>query len=249
MELTGIENLDKILGGGLPRPAALAVYGPMGSGKSFLIRNILSQKLQDKTFSCLFYAVDQPAEEVKEDLKKLGIDVKQHEEKGTLSFVDVFTLGVQKVGESYRDEQQSGTTVLRSGLQFSDLIDKGREFTLKNLKKKQLVILDSITPFFLMSDPREVFHYCQTMKYATRFANAIGIAINHSEVLDDKTENAFYGFADGLIELKKSSDITGGQIYGILKIDRMSKQDYLKGKFYYEIKDDQIDISMVGGIV
>ena len=248
MESTGNESLDKILGGGLPRPSAISIYGPIGSGKSILAKQIVANTLKEGVSSCLFYAVDQSAKDIKDDLESMGVPVEKHEADGSLCFVDMFTLGVERVRESYT-KLETGTSVLQSGLQFSDLIEKGREFSLKNLKRKQIVVMDSITPFFLMSDAKEVFHYCQTMVYATRFANAIGIAINHSGVLDEKLENAFYGFADGLIELKKSSTISSGPVIGVLKVDRMMKQKFLKGNFYYEIKDNQIVISMVRGIV
>lgn len=246
MDQTGIEAFDKILGGGLPRPSTIGLVGPIGSGKALLVRQIAANMLGEG-FAVLFYTIDDPAETVKTELKTMGVDVEKYEKDTTLSFVDIFSRAVERVKGSY-EKFEPGSSVLQSGLQFSDLVEMGREFTLKNLKKKQIAIIDSITPLFLMSDAKEVFHYCQTLKYATRFANAIGIAVHHSDVLDEKLENALFGFADGVIELKKSSEISSGPIFGTLKIDRMANQNFLKGNFYYEIKDNTINISSVVGI-
>lgn len=246
MEPTGIEALDKILGGGLPRPAAIAIAGPMGSGKSILAKQIAVNMLRSD-FSVLFYAIDQPSIDIKQDLESMDVNVEKYEKEEALSFVDIFSIGVNRVKDSYV-KNEPGESVLQSGLQFSDLVERGREFTIKNIKRKQFVILDSITPLFLMSDANAVFQYCQTLKYATRFANAIGIAINHSGVIDEHLENAFYGFADGLIELKKSSAISSGPVIGTINIQQMRGQNFLKGNYYYEVKENKIHISMVRGI-
>jgi len=247
LDSTGIEALDKMLGGGLPRPSAIGLTGPIGSGKSILAKQIVANVLKEGV-SCLLYAIDQSAEEIKNDLKAMGVQVEKHESEGTLSFVDIFTTGVKKVMESYV-KYEPGTSVLQSGLQFSDLIEMGRKFTLSNLRRKQLVVLDSLTPILLTSDAREVFSYCQTLKYATRFANAIGIGINHTGVLDERLENAIYGFADGLIELKRTSDISSGHVFGTIRIQKMINQEFLSGSYYYEIEKNRITVSSVKEIV
>src|SRR6267143_685748 len=64
-----------------------------------------------------------------------------------------------------------------------------RSFTLKHLGKKQFVIMDSLTPFFLMVEAKRVFQFGQVLKYATRFAKAIGVATLHTKVLDESIEN------------------------------------------------------------
>ena len=144
---------------------------------------------------------------------------------------------------------ESGKSVLSSGLQFSDLIEMGRDFTLKNMKRRHLGIMDSMTPLFLTSDSKEIFHYCQVLKYATRFVNAIGIAIHHTGVLEEKTENALFGFADGVIEMKKKSDsMAGGPIVGGVRVVRMGNQPYLPGTYYYEVREGKVQISLVPGI-
>lgn len=247
MEPTGITALDKILGGGLPRPSGIGLFGPMGSGKSILAKQIAAYMLASG-FTVLFYAIDQPSIDIKQDLESIDVNVEKYEREESLSFVDIFSIGANRVKDSYI-KHEPGESILQSGLQFSDLVEKGREFTLKNIKRKQLVILDSITPLFLMSDTKAVFQYCQTLKYATRFANAIGIAINHSGVIDERLENAFYGFTDGLIELKKSSKISSGPIIGTISVNQMKGQNFLKGNYYYEVKGNKIDISTVTGIV
>ena len=47
-------------------------------------------------------------------------------------------------------------------------------------------------------------------------------------VLVDKTENALFGFVDGVIEMKRESDaMTGGPIVGGSRVVRMGNQPFL----------------------
>lgn len=248
MDPTGIEELDKILGGGVPRPSTIGLVGPLGSGKSTLARQIAANALK-MGCAVTYYSIDQSGDETRKALEDMGVDVKNYEEQSSLCFIDIFRRGVDRMKNSYT-KFESGSSVLASGLQFSDLIEMGRDFTLKNMKRRHLGLMDSITPLFLTSDSKEVFHYCQVLKYATRFVNAIGIAVHHTGVLEEKTENALFGFADGVIEMKKKSDaISGGPVVGGLRVVRMGNQPFLPGTYYYEVKEGRVRISLVPGLL
>jgi len=248
LDPTGIEELDKILRGGIPRPSTIGLVGPLGSGKSTLGRQIATNMLK-KDCAVTYYSIDQSGDEMRQNLEAIGVDTKSYEGQNSLCFIDVFRRGVERMKNSYT-KFEPGSSVLSSGLQFADLIEMGRDFTLKNIKKRHLVLMDSITPLFLTSDSKEVFHFCQVLKYATRFVNAIGIAIHHTGVLEEKTENALFGFADGVIEMKKKSDVMStGPIVGGLKVLRMGNQQFLPGTYYYEVKEGTVQISLVPGIL
>jgi KaiC/GvpD/RAD55 family RecA-like ATPase len=248
LDPTGIEELDKILGGGLPRPSTIGLVGPLSSGKSTLARQIAANMLKMGN-AVTYYSVDQSGDEMRQALEAIGMDTKSYEEQNSLCFIDVFRRGVERMKNSYT-KFEPGSSVLASGLQFSDLIELGRDFTLKNIKRKHLVLMDSITPLFLTSDSKEVFHFCQVLKYATRFVNAIGIAIHHTGVLEEKTENALFGFADGVVDMrKKSNAMSGGPTVGGLRVVRMGNQPFLSGTFYYEVKEGRVRISLVPGLL
>lgn len=247
MDPTCIEEFDKMLGGGFPRPSTIGLVGPLGSGKSTLAREIAANMLKAGC-AVTYYSIDQSGDETRQALEAVGVDTKRYEEENSLCFIDIFKRGVERMQLSYT-KFESGKSVLSSGLQFSDLIEMGRDFTLKNMKRRHLGIMDSMTPLFLTSDSKEIFHYCQVLKYATRFVNAIGIAIHHTGVLEEKTENALFGFADGVIEMKKKSDsMAGGPIVGGVRVVRMGNQPYLPGTYYYEVREGKVQISLVPGI-
>lgn len=57
---TGISILDKLLPNGLPYPAAIAVMGPAGSGRTTILSRLVITRLEQWD-GVLFFSVDQPA--------------------------------------------------------------------------------------------------------------------------------------------------------------------------------------------
>src|SRR5207245_9821449 len=96
MEPTGIKVLDELLGGGLPRPSAVGITGPVGSGKSTLVKQIAAAALE-RDFRVVYYAVDESAEDVKESITSWGVDVTRYESDCRLALVEIYALGVERL--------------------------------------------------------------------------------------------------------------------------------------------------------
>jgi KaiC/GvpD/RAD55 family RecA-like ATPase len=239
VEPTGIKVLDDLLGGGFPRPSAVGITGPVGSGKSSLVKQIVAAALE-RDFRVQYYAIDESADDVKDSIASYGVDVSKYELEGKLSFVDMFALGVERLAESYPMEQPE--QIVESTMKFSDLIAQGRSFTLKHLGKKTMGIMDSLTPFFLMVEAKKVFQYGQVLKYATRFAKSIGIATLHTHVLDETIENAMVNFADIVLDMEKRKS-EGASHGGTLRLVKMGKTGPASRGYYYEMTPKGIDIS------
>jgi KaiC/GvpD/RAD55 family RecA-like ATPase len=239
LEPTGIKVLDDLLGGGFPRPSAVGITGPVGSGKSTLVKQIAAAALEHD-FRVQYYAVDESAEDIKDSIAAWGVDVGRYESEGKLSFVDMFALGVERLAEAYPLDQPE--QIVDSTMKFSDLIAQGRSFTLKHLGKKTMGIMDSLTPFFLMVEAKKVFQYGQVLKYATRFAKSIGIATLHTHVLDETIENAMVNFADIVLDMEKRKN-EGVSHGGTLRLVKMGKTSPPSRGYYYEMTPKGIDIS------
>src|SRR5439155_972169 len=67
----------------------------------------------------------------------------------------------------------------------------------------KVIVMDSITPFFLLAEARRVYQYVQVMRFATQIARAVTISVLHTEVVDVNVENATANLADGVIEMRK----------------------------------------------
>src|SRR3989449_8657194 len=93
---TGIPIFDKGSGGGIPRPSSVALMGPIGSGKSALVRELVANFLRQGG-QLLYYCIDDSAGVVRLGLQDHYISVTKIEEEGRLEFVDMFSLGAQKL--------------------------------------------------------------------------------------------------------------------------------------------------------
>src|SRR5439155_485328 len=85
---TGIPILDKVSGGGIPRPSSVALMGAIGSGKSSLVRELVANFLRQGC-QLLYYCIDDPADVVRLGLEDHHIAVTKIEEEGRLEVVDV----------------------------------------------------------------------------------------------------------------------------------------------------------------
>ncbi len=214
LQPTGIPILDKVTGGGFPRPSAIALMGPIGSGKSSLVRELVTNFIRQGC-SLLYYCIDDPADIVKLGLEDHHIAVDKIEQEGRLEFVDMFSLGAQTYG---------------------------RSFALKPGMGPKIIVMDSITPFFLLTEARKVFQYVQVMRFATRIARAVTIAILHTEVVDESLENATANLADGVIEMKKRT----GEILlkgGTMKVLRIGRNPIMSRGYFYQITQQGIVFS------
>ncbi len=192
----------------------------MGSGKSTLVEQLVVNMLR-RDFRVLYYAIDEPAVDVREGLGEFGADAAKYEAEGRLAFVDIFSLGVEKLADVHQGEEPE--KIVDSTFKFSDLVAQGRSFTLKHLGRKQFVVLDSLTPFFLMVEAKKVFQFGQVLKYATRFARAIGVAVLHTKVLNESIENAMVTFADVVLELEKKRPPDRFSPGGTLRVIKLGK--------------------------
>ncbi|HJX24392.1 MAG TPA: ATPase domain-containing protein [Candidatus Bathyarchaeia archaeon] len=196
---TDINNLDSVLGGGLPVPAGIVVVGEQNSHISLFVRQV-TWSLLNKGFSCLYYAVDESAAEIREFFKTIGMDIEPFEKKGMLQFADIFSQGVSLVGETLVNEPSK---IIKNVFKLRDMIALGRNFAMESQKKGRndlLVVLESFTPLFAMMERREVFLFSQAIKYSVRYFKALGIASIHSGVVDKQIEDTIRHLADGILE-------------------------------------------------
>jgi len=243
VEPTGIEGFDNILGGGLPRPCAALLLGTMGSGKSTLGKQLVCNMLRSG-FHVLYYAIEESTEEVRNSLSAFGVDPTQLDSylsDGMFKIADMFDLGVKRLEEAPPSEEP--TKIIENTFNFSELLSLGRRFTFSNIGKKQFAVLDSVTPLFLTVDPKRVFQFAQTLRFATRVSKGIGMAILHSGILGESIENACFNFADLVIEMQRrkvAEAVTRGGTMRILKTVGSAPPSR---DFYYELTDRGVVVS------
>lgn len=83
---TGIEELDNIIEGGIPKESITLVSGPPGSGKSIFCFQFLWEGLVNNE-KCLFLTLDKKPDGLLVQAKQLGLDFQPYIEKKLVKFL------------------------------------------------------------------------------------------------------------------------------------------------------------------
>src|SRR3954447_22653277 len=81
---TGIEGLDQITGGGLPRGRPTLICGSAGSGKTLFGIEFLVRGATQFGEPGVFLAFEETAEELAQNVRSLGFDLEELAEQGKL---------------------------------------------------------------------------------------------------------------------------------------------------------------------
>ncbi len=83
---TGVEKLDAMLTGGIYRGSSVLISGTAGSGKSSLAAHFASATCA-RGEKCLYLAFEEAPAQIKRNMKSIGLDLQQWEDKGLLNFI------------------------------------------------------------------------------------------------------------------------------------------------------------------
>src|SRR5450631_513775 len=82
---TGIQGLDEITGGGLPRGRPTLVCGSAGCGKTLLGLEFLARGAIEFGEPGVFMAFEETAKELTDNVRSLGFDLNELTERGLLA--------------------------------------------------------------------------------------------------------------------------------------------------------------------
>jgi circadian clock protein KaiC len=98
---TGIQGLDEITGGGLPRGRPTLVCGSAGCGKTLLAMEFLVRGVTEFGEPGVFMAFEETAEDLAENVRSLGFDLEAlaEEQKLLIDYVHVERSEIEETGE------------------------------------------------------------------------------------------------------------------------------------------------------
>ena len=98
---TGIQGLDEITAGGLPRGRPTLVCGDAGSGKTILAMQFLAQGITEFDEPGVFIAFEENAQDLALNMTSMGVDVQRlcAENKLAIDWVHVDAADIEEAGE------------------------------------------------------------------------------------------------------------------------------------------------------
>lgn len=199
---TGIESLDKMLGGGLPKGSNILLIGPLGRGKSTFARRFIAEGLT-RGEKCLFVAVDDDPILVRSELNKMARTISTEQENtNALRFVDAYTWtsGEGRQQEKYRVE---GVLNLE---QLSDLISRAGNDIGQSVQQKSggRRVVDSISSFFVNFELPAVQRFLSQIGHtALAFGGVTTLFVLEEGSVSEQIVNNIKYLMDGVLEFKE----------------------------------------------
>jgi circadian clock protein KaiC len=150
---TGVEGLDELISGGLPRGRVVLVLGGPGTGKTILGSQFLHKGITQYDENGIFVSLDEGKNHFYSEMMKFGWDFKKAEEEGKFLFLDATRLSrVAILKEKMLKEETS--SLRGKQLQIDRLIEE-LQGKIQQIGAKRVVLDTLASLFYRFPDPIE----------------------------------------------------------------------------------------------
>ena len=150
---TGVEGLDELISGGIPRGRVILVLGGPGTGKTILASQFLYKGISQYNENGIFVSLDEGKNHYYSEMLKFGWDLKKAEEEGKFLFIDATRLSrVAMLKEKMLKEETS--SLRGKQLQIDRLIEELQE-KIQQINAKRVVFDTLASLFYRFFDPIE----------------------------------------------------------------------------------------------
>jgi len=196
---SGIEGLDREIGGGLPEGTSTLVYGAPKAGKSVFAYQFLMESVRSNV-PCVFIMTDYSAEHLSLAMSSFGWDIQEARRRGTLRLVDMTSTVLGR-----NVPVSSGSLVAVSIASLTDLMGTLSADELKPLSTQGTgfrVVLDSLTPLFIYNPPMIVAKFLRQFALKLKGAGASGAVVTYIDgSVDPQSELIIKSSFDNLVHL------------------------------------------------
>lgn len=228
---TGIEGLDKVLYGGLPKNSVVLVSGSSGTGKTILGTQFLVGGAKEHGETGMFVTLDERPSNLRRDFKDLGFDLESLEKRDDLIILDAASPKVGLVS----DEEY----VARFGLEVDSLLnDISRVQEEKNVDR---LLIDSL-PMIAFRTEEDVRTAIYRLMSLLNEIDATALVITEREEGSSKISK--FGVeqyaARGVILLNLK--IVGNELRRTLLVKKIRGGNHDRRRFPFEISSGGIEV-------
>jgi CheY-like chemotaxis protein len=201
---SGIEGLDNILGGGIPKGSNILLIGPLGKGKSTFAKRFISKGLAQGE-KCLYLAIDDDPAAIRSELDKMPpSNIMEQENNNMIRFIDAYSWSSS---EKKSQEKFKVTGVLTLD-QLADLISKAGGDIGQTIQQKHggRRVIDSISSLFVNFElPAVQLFLTQISRTAMAFGEVTTLFVIEEGSVSEQTVNSIKYLMDGVIEFGEDS--------------------------------------------
>lgn len=149
---TGVQGLDELLSGGIPKGRVVLIVGGPGSGKTILASQFLYKGISNYNENGIFVSLDEGKDNYISEMQSFGWDFAKAENDGKFSFIDATKMSRAAM---LKERLVSEAKSLRGmQLQVDKLVEK-IETTIDEVDAKRVVLDTLATLFHRFPDPIE----------------------------------------------------------------------------------------------
>ncbi len=230
---TGVEVLDKRMGGGIPKGSSILLISPSGIERDIFISSLLNKGLNNGS-SALMVLSKEPPRSIRMLLRSNGLDPDELEEGGRFRIVDWFSWRGERIIGVERDGHALKSSKILSNLGIA--INKGlRELTYSNTKVGIVHIIGPATNIFEFN---QVYNFIQRLRAKFKDDEMASIFLLEKDSLNKDLESRIQEIFDGTLEINK--EIVKGKFQREMVIRSLSGVDFDANPLPFQIKDNMI---------
>ncbi len=214
---TGIQGLDKLLGGGIPRKYVVGVIGGYGTGKTTLSLHFIHEGVKNGE-RCVFISFEEDEESILETAESFGMNLRKEN-------VKIIRLEAEMVKESFEKIENEIRRIFES-------------FGVER------VVIDNVSVLETLYSDRERYRALSTFKKIVKDVGAT--AIITSECDKTNPLHSKYGIleyvSDGLIVLRMTRSAEFEEVILIVEVLKMRRMNHSRRPRPYAISERGMEV-------